>query len=241
MGAKIDLTGQRFGRLVVLERRPQPYKATRYLCQCDCGNQKEIIGTQLTTGKTKSCGCYRKENTSKFNKSTKHKNLTGQVFGKLTALEETADRDSGCVVWKCLCECGKIHYVRGSLLSQGLVQSCGCGRSKGEDLIVKLLTEAHISFEQQKNFASCRSPKTNFVYYFDFYLPDYNTLIEFDGIQHFETIDFFGEELEERQQADAFKNNWCKENNIPLIRIPYTHLKELKIEDLILETSKFII
>jgi hypothetical protein len=45
MGAKIDLTGQRFGRLVVLERRPQPYKATRYLCQCDCGNQKEIIGT----------------------------------------------------------------------------------------------------------------------------------------------------------------------------------------------------
>jgi hypothetical protein len=35
------------------------------------------------------------------------------------------------------------------------------------------------------------------------------------------------------------KNQWCKENNIPLIRIPYTHLKDLSIEDLILETSKF--
>jgi len=40
---------------------------------------------------------------------------------------------------------------------------------------------------------------------------------------------------------DEYKNNWCKENNIPLIRIPYNHLNELKIEDLMLETSKFVI
>jgi len=37
------------------------------------------------------------------------------------------------------------------------------------------------------------------------------------------------------------KNQWCKENNIPLIRIPYTHLKDLQIKDLMLETTKFLI
>ena len=44
----------------------------------------------------------------------------------------------------------------------------------------------------------------------------------------------------EIMKEKAIKNQWCKDNNIPLIRIPYTHLNNLCIEDLILETSKFI-
>ena len=43
------------------------------------------------------------------------------------------------------------------------------------------------------------------------------------------------------QERDALKNQWCKDNNIPLIRIPYTHLNNLKIEDLLLETSEYIV
>ena len=43
------------------------------------------------------------------------------------------------------------------------------------------------------------------------------------------------------QERDALKNQWCKDNNIPLIRIPYTHLNDLKIEDLLLETSEYIV
>jgi hypothetical protein len=65
-------------------------------------------------------------------------------------------------------------------------------------------------------------------------------LIEYDGRQHFSdenTIFNYNETL----KHDKIKNQWCKENNIPLIRIPYTHLKDLCIEDLKLETSKFII
>ena len=65
-------------------------------------------------------------------------------------------------------------------------------------------------------------------------------------MQHFiykSNSDFWNneEEFEKTQLRDNLKNQWCKDNNIPLIRIPYWHLKELKLEDLLLETSKFII
>lgn len=57
-----DLTGQRFGKLIVirpLETDNRGYK--HYLCQCDCGNQKEVSSRGLRRGSTKSCGCYRSE------------------------------------------------------------------------------------------------------------------------------------------------------------------------------------
>jgi hypothetical protein len=49
------------------------------------------------------------------------------------------------------------------------------------------------------------------------------------------------EKFKYTQEHDSFKNQWCKDNNIPLIRIPYTHLKDLCLEDLLLETSKYIV
>ena len=72
---------------------------------------------------------------------------------------------------------------------------------------------------------------------------DEKYLIEYDGEQHFQKNDFFGGEKAflERQERDLIKTQWCKEHNIPLIRIPYTKYETLYIEDLLLETSKFII
>jgi hypothetical protein len=53
-----DLTGQRFGNLYVIERAPNgPRWQTRWNCLCDCGNQKIMLTSNLTTGKSKSCGC----------------------------------------------------------------------------------------------------------------------------------------------------------------------------------------
>lgn len=68
-------------------------------------------------------------------------------------------------------------------------------------------------------------------------------MIEFDGKQHcVSNGQFFTEEkVQQIQYRDKLKNQWCKNNNIPLIRIPYTHLKSLKLEDLLLETSNFIV
>ena len=55
-----DLTGRRFGRLVVLERAPNTKRGVVWLCQCDCGNKKVVPGQDLK-GKTKSCGCYARD------------------------------------------------------------------------------------------------------------------------------------------------------------------------------------
>lgn len=62
MPAFIDLTGQRFGRLTVLQRIPNLKKGlTRWLCKCDCGNTTTTLRHLLRSGHTKSCGCYRKD------------------------------------------------------------------------------------------------------------------------------------------------------------------------------------
>lgn len=53
----LDIIGQRFGRLVALKKAPSRNGSTYWLCQCDCGNQKEIKTGNLTRGATKSCGC----------------------------------------------------------------------------------------------------------------------------------------------------------------------------------------
>ena len=71
MGRLIDLTGQRFGRLMVeCKTIPNKSGAMQWMCICDCGARKEICGKHLRNGKTRSCGCYRAENTSEM--FTKH-------------------------------------------------------------------------------------------------------------------------------------------------------------------------
>lgn len=68
---------------------------------------------------------------------------------------------------------------------------------------------------------------------FDFYLPEYKILIEYDGAQHFEKEGhgFFTKEvLCKIKERDEYKTKWCQENNIPLIRIPYTEYENLSIE-----------
>ena len=87
---------------------------------------------------------------------------------------------------------------------------------------------------------------------FDFAIFDNNNnlkyLIEYDGSQHFEEnvrengLGFNTREAYEKtHERDMIKNQWCKDNNIPLIRIPYTHLDKLIIEDLKLETTTFLV
>ena len=76
---------------------------------------------------------------------------------------------------------------------------------------------------------------------FDFYLPQQNTLIEYDGEQHFHPIQDDKYKYQELKERDEYKNQWCKNNNITLIRIPYTQYSFLSIKDLLPDSSNFII
>jgi len=106
-----------------------------------------------------------------------------------------------------------------------------CKESKGEKKVREFLIKHNIIFIPQHTFFECKN--TN-VLPFDFYLPDYNTCIEYDGIQHFKPVNRFGGEkgFLLTKQNDLIKNKFCLVNKINLIRIPYfdnitSHLKTL--------------
>jgi len=98
-----------------------------------------------------------------------------------------------------------------------------CKSSKGELQINQYLTENNIEFEREKCFNNLRK------YRFDFYLSEKNVIIEFDGIQHFKPIKLWGGEERFKQQKnnDYIKNLYCKDNNINLVRIPYTKIENI--------------
>jgi Zn finger protein HypA/HybF involved in hydrogenase expression len=95
--------------------------------------------------------------------------------------------------------------------------------SKGEKYIIKYLDKNDIKYYHQYGFDTCKYINK---LTFDFYLPDYNLCIEFDGRQHFEPVEHFGgqKEFESCVKRDNSKNNWCEENNLRLVRIPYTQI-----------------
>ena len=244
----IDLTGQKFGRLIVEYKDYSHTVSGRYLwhCRCECGNETNVRPYDLRAGRTKSCGCLQKEKASEIGKKTVHenfkhelKNISNQRFGKLIALK-VDHRETSATFWKCLCDCGNYTIVRLQDLQSGNTSSCGCIRSKGEQKIQQLLYDNNISFVKEKSFENCIYPDTLGNPRFDFYVNN-TYLIEYDGIQHFQDNNFFSSTVLEQQKKDIFKNQWCKENNIPLIRIPYTILNNMTIEDLLIDKSKYVI
>lgn len=104
-----------------------------------------------------------------------------------------------------------------------------CNSSKGEKKIADCLTKKGFVFEQQKRFADC---KDVLELPFDFYLPNNNLLIEFDGIQHFEPVEHFGpESFEITQKHDKIKNDFAKQKNIQLLRIRYDQDIDLTLDN----------
>ena len=107
-----------------------------------------------------------------------------------------------------------------------------CNESKGEKEIRTILNSLNIEYIPQYKFDDC---KFKYVLPFDFYLPQYNVLIEFDGVQHFKIIKHFGgfDRFVDRIIRDTIKNEYCKENDIKLIRISYKEID--KIEEILIK------
>lgn len=91
-----------------------------YNCTCACGTKKIVLKQNLTSGKSKSCGCLRE----KVSHDKCFIDRTGQKFNKLTCL--SWERSNGHIYWICRCDCGNITKVRSCNLTSGAVKSCGC-------------------------------------------------------------------------------------------------------------------
>lgn len=131
MGEFKDLTGKRFGKLVVIKQDqdyifPSGIRATTWLCKCDCGNYKTIIGNSLRNGLTKSCGCLIGKH-----RKIKAEDMIGKRFGLLVVksmVPESQAPNQKHDYWLCNCDCGtKDYLVYGVALRRKRgTKSCGC-------------------------------------------------------------------------------------------------------------------
>lgn len=218
-----DYIGKRFGMFTVLSKG-NCSKIRKYVCQCDCGNIVEVNVYNLKDGRSTNCGCVRNSKLSKLSKM----DLVGMTFGRLTVIKQVETNSNKKICYLCKCECGNTCKVVAQSLTTGHTKSCGCTQSHGNETIGLVLTELGIEYQREKQF----DINSEYMSYMrlDFFIPKYNVAIEYDGVQHFQSIKFFGgdEGLKLRQIMDREKDNRCIELGIKLIRIPYTEFSNIK-------------
>lgn len=130
MPKPLNLVGQKFNRLTVIERVENSKNGkSQWLCQCECGNTCVVLGSNLKNSNTKSCGCLDREliNERRVMGGLKNvKDLIGQEFGRLTVVERHGSDKHQKATWLCKCACGDEVVVRGTDLIKGATKSCGC-------------------------------------------------------------------------------------------------------------------
>lgn len=252
---RFDLTGQTFGKLKVLHPDTSVHHGEnvhlKWVCKCECGGTKSVRSSYLRSGQAVDCGCGRWQRMS----DAMIHDLTGITFGHLHVIGRNMDvapKAGRHAVWDCRCDlCGQIERVESPMLEHYGKDRClaCCGKSLGETKIKEFFDTAGIQYVYDMHYGNCRSVAKDGCLRFDFRVTDPKTnrlyMIEFDGEQHFKevptwrTTDIGG--LATTIERDEAKNRWCAENDVPMIRIPYTRLKDMCLEDLLLETSTFII
>ena len=218
--------GQKFGRWTVLEYSSKHH---RWKCICECGNEGYVSSHSLKHGRSKSCGCWSAE----LYREKRLEDLSGLKFGRLTVLQRVEDYicPSGTIMimWLCECECGEHVKVRGCDLRSGHQLSCRCMKSKGELLIKDFLIKNNIEFKKQKTFDGLRGVGNGKLSY-DFYLPQHNLLIEFQGIQHYQINERFGgeEQFERQIEHDKRKRDFAANCGIDLIEISHDQIDDIE-------------
>lgn len=233
----------KFGNWTVIERDYNPTSkqhSTFWFCRCElCGNIYSVSRDSLVKGLSSCCNHCKGE---KISQTLMEKEITsykiGDKYGLLTIIGRGAMNKKHTYV-KCKCDCGtelevRLEHLKGQN-SKGRTISCGCAsESSGEIKIRQILEKYNVNFQNQY-----RIRDFNISAPFDFALFDDDNkllgLLEFDGEQHFYSVDYFGgeEKFNLQRERDERKNRWCRENNIRLARIPYTDYDKITIEYLI--------
>lgn len=194
------------------------YVKKEYLCECVIdGKQVQIRESHLKNG----VGCMECAGKKRGERQRKpHDIYIEEMLVKNPFIQVTGIYIDQNTKIKYICKtCG---YM-GESLPNNLLRGGGCPACKmsnGEKRVAKYLTDRNIKFETGYTFKDC---KNVFALPFDFYLPEYNICIEYDGEQHFEPVEYFGgqEKFQKQKHNDLIKEQYCKNNNIDLCRIKY--------------------
>lgn len=192
------------------------YQSARGLIIITCDEHGDF--KQAAKDHTEGSGCILCANESKYytNETFIQKALT--VHNNTYTYDNVEYVRSDVKVLITCDEHGDFEQIPSAHLSG---QGCPyCRESKGNRLIRQLLTENKIKFDQEKRFDDCRNKKP---LPFDFYLPEYNVCIEYDGEQHSTVVEAWGGEegLKYRQYNDYIKTQYCESTGIKLLRIPH--------------------
>lgn len=228
--------GERVGYFTII-RQADGYlgKGAYWHVVCKCGTEKVVQAEALRNGSIVSCGCYHKEVT----RENGLVDLSGKRFGYLTVLTLADNQLHDELYWTVRCDCGTVKDVSGHSMKSGNTISCGCKkRSVGEMIIDQLLTTNEITFKPEYIFTDLLSHRNGYLRY-DFAILDVNKqpirLIEFDGKQHYEPINYFGgsESFKILKENDELKNQYALSRNIPIVRLPYSKRNNITLEDLL--------
>jgi len=122
MSKRIDMTGQKFGRLTVVKFSHTKHEMSYWSCRCECGAEKVTTRSRLLNGETKSCGCLKKE----VDASRIPIDMTGERYGRLIVIKFSHIKGKGISYWSCKCECGIEKNISRRCLISGNTKSCGC-------------------------------------------------------------------------------------------------------------------
>lgn len=233
MGRTKDLAGQVFGEWTVLYKSDKTTSsgAIVWHCRCSCGNERDVVGTDLRAGRTTKCKQHYTEKQPSRKRCNFNDDKIGMKFGKLTILEKAEVRKDGTYV-KCKCDCGSTVSVRWGNLTSGAIQSCGCIKSLGEEKISSILVENNISFKKEYSFPDLKGDNGGLLR-FDFAILEKDELIrliEYQGAFHYINPPKGWTDV---RDSDKAKEEYCKKNNIDLLVIPYWDIDKIDIQYLL--------
>ena len=203
--------------------------STRVKCKCKIdGYEWEAFPGHLLQGHgCHKCGGVVRKDTFDFTQEMSITHPDVEVLGEYKG-------NKSKILLYCK-KCGNTWKATPNALIRGGKARTGCPycqSSQGEREIARVLEQMQVPYIQGHRFNDCRNIHS---LPFDFYLPAQNTAVEYDGEQHFFCVTFCRKDkdnaqeiLEQQQRRDSIKTKYCEENNIRLIRIPYTEYENIE-------------
>lgn len=192
-----------------------------------CYNAQQKVARSSRTGFSYFSLKYNKEN---FIYNANHYCEINGIQTRVLEICKVKEHQSATIL--CKCECGEEYITSINSFRSGKTRCDKCSNiiSRYEQLVINYLRKNKIKYTRQKKFSDCRNilPLP-----FDFYVKDFNMLIEVDGQGHYQVCNFHGcskeqglKSFESTKINDGIKTKYCKDNNINLLRIPYWEFED---------------